>query len=170
MNTSFCYGRIAVIPLKSSTRNALKDGDYIDPEELVTVSIVPASGYCIEGEPTGTFTKNKIRYSTYLKEVENYINKHPIQKQIRVTLPDEDAYGRFVFEKADNTVVNGDVLLNDREKLTVTYEITNTNYQLKTFIIGDKKKRTVTKTITAEQDGSVLGREFFDIQVIEKGN
>ena len=162
-----------------SIRNAdtavmIKDGDILENDEKVIVTISADDGYYV----TGTSVKNGIYQSTITFEkcvstIQDIIYQHPIGEYILINLSTEDEYGTCTF-KVNGNKVSGSVNVKNGDTVTLEYT-TKAGYIIEGatgrfgFSIG-KNDKTVTKTISIDSlmEGDTLNRNTFGIEVKEE--
>ncbi len=168
-------GKNTVITVQNAdTMKELKQGDLIEKSQNIIVKIAPTTGYYIvDGNNTGkTEYTDTMKYSKYMKDIEEMIEKHYAEKICSVKLDVSDSFAEYSY-KYDGEQVSGTVKIRAGEELTLEYEITESNYKLSegaggVFGIGESYKK-VTKTIivTADMDGKTITKADFGIKVEE---
>jgi len=103
----------------------------------------------------------------YLKEIDKYINAHPIKQQISILLSD-DEYGKCVYKRADGNIISGSAKINEGEEITLEYTITDDNYQIKGQWLPSEKTKKIVKKKVEGNNIKVLDRTFFGIEVERK--
>lgn len=114
----------------ASTGEELTNGMLIEGSQKVRVSITPEQGYYITGKKvSGDAFAETLTFDQYLKQIGSLIDSHPAAEYYMVTLDDSDPYADYVY-KLDGKTVSGKTYVKDGQKLTLTYEITDSNYRL----------------------------------------
>ena len=158
----------AVISVTDENGNILQDGDEVDDNEKLTVSITPASGYYVTGKKVkdGVY-QDTMKYKEYFSNIDKIIEEHPVKKLINVTLDDSDDYGTCVY-KIDGEVVSGTISLREGQKIKLEYTLTDSNYQIDSGLFSSKTQKSATLEISENSDGKTLSREDFNIQIKKK--
>ena len=113
-----------------------------------------------------------MKYSDYLKKVSDIITQHPAAKYYSITLGTADSFAAYSY-KLDGKAVSGTITVKEGQKLSLTYEITDSSHKLEEGaggvpLVGWGKSYTkVTKelTITPDMDGKTITRNDFGIKV-----
>lgn len=158
----------AVISVTDENGNILQDGDRVDDNEKLTVTITPTSGYYVTGKKVkdGVY-QDTMKYKEYFSNIDKIIEDHPVKKLINVTLDDSDDYGTCVYT-IDGEVVSGTIVMREGQKIKLEYTLTDSNYQIDSGWIIIKTKETATFEISEGSDGKTLSREDFNIQIKKK--
>lgn len=159
----------ATISVKNQNGDFLMNGDEVNDNEELTVTITPENGYYVTGKKVNSdIYQDTMKYKEYVSTIDKIIEEHPIKKFIRVTLDDSDDYGICVYT-VDSEMVNGTVALREGQRVKLEYTLTDSGrYQIDTNWLGSKTKGTGTLDITEDFDGKTLSREDFGIQVKDK--
>lgn len=157
----------AIITVTDENGNILQNGDEVDDNEKLTVTITPTNGYYVTGKKVkdGVY-QDTMKYKEYFSDIDKIIENHPIKKLIYITLDDSDDYGTCVYS-IDGEVVSGTVALREGQKVTLKYTLTDSNYQIVRRGLR-KTQATVELEILENFDGKILSREDFDIQIKNK--
>lgn len=152
----------------SSDPNTLQDGDLLEAARNVEISIVPETGYYVEGAKNmdGTYHET-LKFSKWEKEYQKILDKHPVMKIWYVTLNSSDSYGTCSY-KLDGKEVSGSIGVHEGQKLTLEYELTDSNYQIVRSGIGgivgnfvQEKTKTCTIPITEALNGQTIQRSDY---------
>ena len=158
----------AVISVTDENGNILQDGDEVDDNEKLTVSITPTSGYYVTGKKVkdGVY-QDTMKYKEYFSNIDKIIEEHPVKKLINVTLDDSDDNGTCVYT-IDGEVVSGTISLREGQKIKLEYTLTDSNYQIDSGLFGSKAHKSATLEISEDSDGKTLSREDFNIHIKKK--
>jgi len=157
------------------TNELMSSGELIEGSEKVIVSIIPDSGYYVTGKKvTNDVYQETMKYSEFVKNMADIIDKHPAARYYSVTLDTSDSFAVYTY-KLDGSEVSGTVTVKEGQKLTLTYEITDSAYKLKEGaggvpIVGWGKSYTkVSKdlTITPAMDGKTITKDDFGIEIVK---
>lgn len=158
----------------------LQDGDILEPDRRVTVTIIPDPGYYVEGskEDSGVYT-DTMTFSKWEKNSEKILDRHPAKKFWQVILDSSDDYGVCVYQ-LDGREVSGTVRLRQDQKLTLHYTLDDPGrFQIvrKTGIRGKieelihESQEEITIPVSQETDGSTIKREdYITVEMKEEGN
>lgn len=158
----------------ADTGAEVQEGEILDGEREVVVSIIPEEGYYLDSgkKNTNDLYQNTMSYKKYKSDIDKIIKDNPIKKIFIVTLDNNDPYGTVVY-KLDGAEVSGTIEVREKQKLVMEYMITDSEYEIQTEgllkIVQSKTKGDVSIEITEEIDGTVLKREDF-ITVMKKGD
>lgn len=154
----------------------LNDGDYVDKGTDVVVSIVANDGYYVSGKKVtdGVYTE-KMKFSKFVKNVNDIISEHEVKKLIKVTLNTSDTYGTVTYKLNGNVISGGNYDLKHEDKLVIEYELADNSYEIydetnnwvENIFASDKKKSVEIK-ITSEIDNKTINRDSY-ISVRKKG-
>ena len=144
-----------------------RDGDILEPDRKVAVTLMPDQGYYVEGskEEDGSYT-DTMTFSKWEKNGEKILDRHPVKKFWHVTLDGSDDYGVCVY-KLDGQEVSGTIRLRQDQKLTLRYTLNDpSHYRIvrKTGIIGRieeflrESQEEITIPVSQETDGSTIKR------------
>lgn len=158
----------------TSTMKLLQQGDILEGNEKVSVTITPPNGYYVSGKDTkNDIYQSTMKFSKYLSDIDQIIEEHPIEKYYQITLNEKDDYGRCSYS-LDGKAVDGSRLVKEGQKLTMEYTIEKSGYVIEgakgiIFDIGknDQKKKESIE-VTASLDGQTINRDIFGIQVVER--
>lgn len=162
----------ASITVKNAdTNETLMIGDLIDPDQKVVVNISPSNGYYISGKNVSADKyQETMKYSKYLTDINDIIEKHPVKKIYSVTLDASDPYAKYTY-KLNGSVVSGSIQVRDGQKLSLEYEITDGNYKLSDtsgFLFWKTDKKTTKEIlITPDHDGKTISKSDFGISVVK---
>ncbi len=168
------HGTVVVKLIDCTVPESLLEGFAAEEDRKVEVSIIPESGYYVSGiEATDQEYIDTMKYSKYLSDIDAIIKTHEIKKLITVTLDDSDQYGKTIY-KQNGIEVSGLVKLREEDKLTLEYELTDTNYKIdresEGFLDGvnnwrknmfDKNKEVVTIEPTQKMDLTTIKRSDY---------
>ena len=162
------------ISVRNMRNNELMSGgELIEGSEKVTITITPNSGYYVTGKKVkNDIYQETMKYSDYLKNVSDIIIQHPAAKYYSITLGTADSFAAYSY-KLDGKAVSGTITVKEGQKLSLTYEITDSSHKLEEGaggvpLVGWGKSYTkVTKelTITPDMDGKTITRDDFGIKV-----
>lgn len=154
----------AKITVMDEDGKLLQNGDKVDDNEKLTVTITPESGYYVTGKKVdGDIYQDTMRYKEYISDIEKIVEEHPVKKLISVTLDTSDDYGDCVYT-VDGKEVSGTVTLREGQKVKLEYTMTDSNYQIDSGLFGSKSK-TETIDVSEDFEGRTLSREDFNIQI-----
>lgn len=151
---------------------ALRDGDEVNDNDNVTVTITPTSGYYVTGKKVSDdIYQDTMKYSKYVSTIDQIITDHPVQKFCQVTLNADCQHGECVF-KLDGNEISGLQSLKSGQIVNVEYTLTDSDYELKrngfiSSVLGffSKSNVTVSIEITEDMDGKeIRGEEYVDIK------
>lgn len=174
-------GKILVKLVDSLEEENLSEGDIMEASQKVDVTIVPDRGYYVSGKDVDNYEFTAtMKLSKYDADIDKIIKEHEIKRLYKVVLDTADLYGECVY-KLNGEVVNGEIYVREEDKLTLEYQLTNTNYQILRETEGfwgsikDWRKNTFSKTkeaitipILNDLDGITIKREDY-IKVGKKG-
>ncbi len=157
-----------------STGKALQQGDIIEKEEKVSVTLRPKYGYFVAGKKVeNEVYEDSMKFSEFYEGIKTILAEHPVTKYCVLSLPVSDEYGLCSY-KLDKESVSGSVFAKEGQELTLEYEIQKDGYMIKDakgliFGIGknDQKKKE-SLTVTREMDGKTIVKEDFGIEVVKK--
>lgn len=157
----------------SNTMEVLQQGDILEGNEKVSVTITPPNGYYVSGKDTkNDIYQSTMKFSKYISDIDQIIEEHPIEKYYQITLNEKDDYGRCSYSLSGEEVA-GSILVKEGQKLTMEYTIEKSGYVIEgakgvIFDIGknDQKKKESIE-VTASLDGQTINRDSFGIQVVE---
>lgn len=174
--TAFKTDSNATITVRNeSTKQELKEGDFIEKSQKVIVTITPTTGYYIlNGNASDkTSYQDTMKYSKYLSDIEKIISKHTAEKYCEVTLDDSDSFAKYSYTRGKENV-SGTAKFKQGEKLTLEYEIIDDDHKLKEAaggflgIVGQSNKKvTESLEITSDYDGKTITKADFGIEVTE---
>lgn len=161
-----------IVVKNSTTKDVLKTGDLIEPSQDVDLAISPMAGYYLTGDKIkqGIYVKT-LKYSEYLKKIDDDISGHSAAKCITIILGESDKYATYTY-KLDGEVVTGTLNnVQEGQKLELTYEINDGEpYQLTEehggIVFGwgaSTSKATEKISVTAEMDGKTIDKDLFGI-------
>ena len=147
---------------------SLAEGDIVEKECMVTVTIMPNKGYIATGKGTenGTYSE-KMKYSEYVSGIDKIISNHEIKQTHAVYFDTEDQYGTVSFISADSKkTIKGKTLVYAGQEVEMTYEIADGKHSIVyesegigswIDIVKSRKKTTVKFYITEEmiENGSI---------------
>ncbi|SOC16467.1 PI-PLC domain-containing protein [Pseudobutyrivibrio ruminis] len=151
------------------TGNTITNGDIVDNDRNVIVTITPDKGYYVSGSKNVSkdIYTNTMSYKKYKNDIEKIIKDHQIKKVFTVTLDSEDAYGDVLY-KLNGTEVTGTINVREGQKIKLTYTISDSKYQIKTGFVhlpGAGKEQSVEIKIDSSLDGKTIKREdYFDVE------
>ena len=157
------------------TNDLMSGGELLEGSQKVTVSIMPDSGYYVTGKKvTNDVYQETMKYSEFVKNMADIIEKHPAAKYYTITLDTTDTFATYTY-KLDGKEVGGTITVKEGQKLTLTYEITDPTYKLKEGaggvpLVGWGKSYTkVSKdlTITSAMDGKTIIKDDFGIETVK---
>ena len=160
-------GSITLVKKADST--PVTEGDIIDDNEKVVVSITANNGYYVTGKDVKDSVYYKeMKYSDYVKNQDDIINSHEILKYVSIRLNTDDKYGEceFTYNKES---VSGVVLVKQEDEIKLKYTLTDPEYQItrgegiSSIIdnIFNKNQVTVSIKVTKEMDGKSINREEY---------
>lgn len=160
-----------IVVKNADTNEILMNGDLIEPDQRVKVTIGPSYGYYVTGKNVSDDKyQETMKYSKYLTDIKDIVEKHPAQKIYSVTLDASDSYAKYTY-KLDGYVVSGTIKVRDGQKLSLEYEITDGNYKLSDVsgYLFWKTEKKVTKelAITSDYDGKTISKSDFEISVVK---
>lgn len=153
------------------TNEVMGGGELIEGEQKVTITITPDIGYYITGKQVSNgIYQETMKYSDYIKSKSSIIDEHVPTKYYSITLDSSDQFASYAY-KLDGKEVTGTILAKEGQKLTLTYEITDSRYKLSEGagglpLVGWGKsftKATKDLIITEEMDGSIITKQNFGI-------
>lgn len=163
----------AVTVRRADSQIILKQGDLVEPAEKVTVTITPNADYYVTGKNVkNDIYQEEMKFSDYLKQINDILSAHPIEKYINLTLSPNDQYGNCVY-KLDDKVVSGSIQAKSGQILKLTYTITTNGYVIEggsSGFLGIGKtdtEKTESLTITADWNGKTIDRSSFGINVMK---
>lgn len=151
----------------------MSGGELIEGAEKVTIIISPDSGYYVTGNKVKDDVYQAImKYSDYLKNISDIITQHPAAKYYSVTLGTADSFATYSY-KLEGKAVSGKIAVKEGQKLSLTYEITDSSHKLEEGAGGvplvgwGKSYAKVTKelAITPDIDGKTITRDDFGIKL-----
>lgn len=157
------------------TNEAMSGGELIEGSQKVTVSIVPDPGYYVMGKKvTNDVYQETMTYSEFVKNKDDIIEGHLAARYYTITLDSSDSFATYTY-KLDGNEVSGTITVKEGQKLSLTYEITDSAYKLKEGaggipIVGWGKSYTkVSKdlTITSAMDGKTITKDDFGIEIVK---
>ena len=157
------------------TNELMTGGELIEGAQKVTVSILPNSGYYITGKKVvNDLYQETMKYSEFVKNMDDIIGGHPAERYYTLTLDTSDAFAIYTYE-LDGKKVSGNIVVKEGQKLALTYEIVDSTYKLKEGaggvpIVGWGKSYTkVTKELTVIQtmDKTTITKDDFDIETVK---
>lgn len=123
-------GSVEVSLADVSRPQTLAGGEVLEPSRQVRVSIRPDSGYYVAGgNGAADSYSDTMKYSKWLSDYTEIMEKHPIRSFWTITLDAADLYGNCVYE-LDGKEVSGTVQVKEGQKLTLKYTLTDENYQI----------------------------------------
>lgn len=161
----------------ADTNEVLTGGTLIEGSQKVVVMISPDSGYYVTGKKVAKdIYSETMTFSNYLKKINSIIDNHPADKYYTITLDASDSCATYTY-KLDGTVVSGTIYAKKDQKLELTYEITDSSYQLTEAQGGiplfgwgsTTTKATKTITISSSLDGNTVTKSTFSINVKKGG-
>lgn len=144
--------------------NALQDGDILEENRKVTVTLIPDEGYYVESASAdqGIYT-DTMTFAKWEKNGDKILDKHPVKKLRHVTLETDDDYG-VCFYKLDGQEVSGTVALRQDQKLTLEYTLKDPEQyeivregiisRIEGLADGDNEKITIA--VSDDTDGSTI--------------
>lgn len=158
----------------AQSMKVLEHGDILEGDEKVIVTITPQDGYYVSGKDIkNDIYQSTMKFSKYLSDIDQIIEKHPIIKYYQITLDEKDAYGKCVYS-LDGKKMKELIYVKEGQKLVLEYEIDKPGYVIedtKGFVFGIKKDRQKKKEsleITSSLDGKTINRDTFGIHVIKE--
>ena len=156
----------------ADTKKELKQGDLIEESQKVIVKISPVQGYYVlDGNHNDdTEYQDTLKYSKYVKEINKLIENHGAEKICSVRLDESDPFAKYTYQYKDKPV-SGSLTVKAGEKLTLEYEIMDSEHKLTEsaggFLGIGKTDKKVKKTIeiTADMDGKAITKSDFGIEV-----
>ena len=157
------------------TNELMTGGELIEGSQNVTVSIMPDSGYYVTGKKvTNDVYQETMKYSDFVKNMADIVEKHPAAKYYTMTLDSSDTFATYTY-KLDGKEVSGTITAKEGQKLDLIYEITDSAYKLKEGTGGvplvgwGKSYTTVSKvlTITSAMDGKTITKDDFGIETVK---
>lgn len=157
----------------------LRDGDILEPDRKVTVTLIPDPGYYVEGskEDSGIYT-DTMTFSKWEKNGKKILDRHPAKKFWQVTLDSSDDYGVCVYQ-LDGREVSGTVRLRQDQKLTLRYTLNDpSRFQIvsKTGIFSKieeffhESQEEIVIPVSQDTDGSTIKREdYITVEMKEEG-
>lgn len=159
--------------LYADTQTAVNQGDILDEDREVIVTITPEEGYYITGtkKVSNDSYQDTLNYKKYLSEIDKIIEENPVKKIYTITLDENDLYGTVVY-KLDGVPVTGEIKVREKQEILLEYQITDTNYEIETEgllkFVKNKTEGAATIEISEEMDGNTIKREDY-ITVVKKG-
>ena len=153
------------------TNGVMSGGELIEGDQKVTITITPDYGYYITGKKVSDgIYQETMKYSDYMKNKSSIIEEHIPAKYSSITLDSSDQFASYTY-KLDGKDVTGSVLAKEGQKLSLTYEITDSKYKLTEGagglpLVGWGKSYTkVTKEliVTSDMDGTTITKKNFGI-------
>lgn len=162
-----------LISLEKNDGTSVVDGDVMEDNEKVTVSITPNPGYYITGKDISEGIYNKsMKYSEYHSNIDKILKEHPISKYMFVTLTSNDQFGKVTYEM-NGEKVSGHIKYKNGDKLKLKYALADKSYKIVrdgifSFIgnITNPDNIEVEITLSEKFDGLEIGRS--DFVTIEK--
>ncbi len=113
-----------------TSRELLKEGDVVEGDTKVEVSIYPESGYYVAGKDVtdDVYVKN-MKYSRYESDIDTIIKDHEIKKLYSVTLDDTDSYGMVTYKLNGREAV-GTIEVREEDELIIEYKLTDESYEI----------------------------------------
>ena len=166
----------SIVVKNADTNITLMKGDLIEGSQKVTVTIKPETGYYVAGKKVGDgFYQDTMKFSDYQKNINNIITSHTILPYYVVTLDTSDKFAKYTY-KLDGKEVSGTINTKEGQKLELTYEIIDPDYELSRaaggFVFGIGASKTkVTKAINIDSSlqGKTITKESFGIETVRKG-
>lgn len=157
------------INLYKENGDAITEGDTIDDNESIMVTIKPNEGYYVSGKNVdNSIYSKKMKYSDYIENQDEIINSHPILRYIRITLNSVDEYGECEFEY-NNQNVSGTISVKQNDKIVLKYSLTSEKYSIEkpTGIINQivsmfkKNSASIAITVTEDMDNTTINRNDY---------
>lgn len=108
----------------------VKPGDRVDKSQKVTLTLTPDSGYYFKSAKTGEPLVQTMDFAGYIRNIDSILLENPAKKLITVNFDDSpDNHGDVTF-KLDENVVSGETILREDQKLTIQYDLYDTEYEI----------------------------------------
>lgn len=171
---------IKVETIDGAARKLLKEGDIIEGNREVEVSINPESGYYVTGKGAAkdVYVK-RMKLSAYESDIKAIIRSLEVKKLYSITLDDKDSYGTVIYKLNGKEEV-GTVTVREEDKLILEYELTDDNYEIvreSDGFMGDlndlrknvfsKNRETRTIELSDAMNGTTIKRSDY-INISEK--
>ena len=133
--------------------------------QKVTVNIEADNDYYLNGKKVnGSFYRETMSYSDYVKNIDNIIESHSAAKFIHVTLDESDSFAKYKYYISKDQV-SGTVSVKEDDEIKLIYTVTDSKHKIDTIL----NLTEVTKTIKIKRsmDGKTIGRSDFRINVKE---
>ena len=162
----------AIILLKNEeTSTYLSKGDLIEPSTNVKMSLLPKTGYYVDGKNVdGSGYVETMKYSEYLERASEIISSHPIKKYVTMTLDASDEFAVYEY-RLDGELVSGTIQAKEGQELELHYKIIDENHKLVAkeggFLGFGESDTEATKSfvITSNKDGKRIWRLSFGLAV-----
>ena len=157
----------------ADTKLPVNQGEILDKDREVIVTITPKEGYYITGtkKVTNDRYQDTMTYKKYLSDIDKIQKDNLVKEIYTITLDESDSYGTVVY-KLNGIPVTGEVKVKEKQKIILEYQVTDANYEIKTEgllkFTKSKTEGTTTIEITEEINGKTIKREDY-ITVVEKG-
>ena len=159
------HASVTVRLADSTDSPTLKQGDMLEEARNVQVTVAPEANYYI----TGANVKNNVytetmKYSDWVKNFSKICEKHPVRKNLTVTLSPSDAHGTCRYTLAGKDV-SGTITVREGDEITLHYTLTDSSWQIDRDFLGkvavflpgsDKSVIEQKITVTADMDLSTL--------------
>lgn len=174
------HASISVRVADRDSQEPLKDGESIEGDRKVEVTISPESGYYVSGKDVeNNIYREIMKFSKYESDIDTIIKKHEIKEMYSITLDSTDPYGTVTY-KVNGSERNGAIDIREEDELVLVYELTDDNYEIVRNSDGfwsglndwrkntfSKKSEEVTIRLTDEINGTTIKRSDY-IEVSEK--
>ena len=161
---------INVSPCDVSNAVALTNGATFELSRKVVVTVKPDNGYYVTGKNvSNNIYQEAMKYSKYLSDYSKILTNHPIKAVKLIGINEADAYGICVF-KLNGKQVSGQIEVRDEDDLTLDYQISNSNYEIKydsggIGVVADyfksKTKASVKIDISVLASGTTIQRSDY---------
>lgn len=173
---SISNGSINVDLNDTRNKKQLSFGDILEKNSNVKVTIIPNESYTVTGndkDTSGGKYSKVMKYSKYVSDIDEIIDKHPIKQVYYVTFDVNDPYGKVAFTNtADNKKLPGNRAypVYVGQEIKMTYEIKDDKHSIvyESSGIGSlidkvksKKKTTIKFKITESMADTTVSRETF---------
>ena len=157
------HTRLSVV--NNETGKELSAGELMYGMQKVTVNIEADNDYYLNGKKVnGSFYRETMSYSDYVKNIDNIIESHSAAKFIHVTLDESDSFAKYKYYISKDQV-SGTVSVKEDDEIKLIYTVTDSKHKIDTIL----NLNEVTKTIKIKRsmDGKTIGRSDFGINVKE---
>ena len=155
-------------------KTALKDGIIIEDSRKIVVTIKPNEGFYLSGKDVkDNVYKKTFKFSDYKNKIDAVLDQLEIKKYININLIEEGKYGYSSYKLDGKKVNESKIVAKDGQKLTITYELKDNNYQIKKDdgnvienIISLINQNKVSLDIVIDEslrDANINGEEYFSV-------